>query len=74
MVTTIRLTSLSGPCRVQGPITRETESFYVVQNADGERRLRKASIGMHSRWSGVTSHIEPCPHCADYRKPEGSAC
>jgi hypothetical protein len=69
----MRLTSFQGPCRVQGPIIRETESFYIMQSADGERRFRKASIGMLSRRSGVTSHIEPCPRCADYCRSKASA-
>jgi hypothetical protein len=69
------------PCRMEGPIIRETESFYVVQGPDdpelddkgrpqrrtGETRFRKASVGVLSRWTCTVIHLEPCPHCADYR-------
>ena len=64
----------NGPCKIEGPITGETEKFYVVQvdwsddrgGYVGPRRFRKANLGTFRRWGGTITHIQPCSHCADY--------
>ena len=63
---TARERSVAGPCRILGPVLRETGRSISYRDRDGTRKFISSK-----RW-GV--HTAPCPSCPDHPKtkyPDG---